>query len=246
MRSRLAATGLACTLAAASLAASLGPGPPPAEATQDYAKAEGKDCSHCHVNPKGAGPRNATGREYEANGHRFGVRSWTSDALRDRYLRACAALSATWYGEAAKLLDALAREEKLPGGLALVEATRERFRMFPRGWMRSAKALLAKGDRGTANALAFLAKLESQFPAADEGREAAKLLDEAAADDARKAAAAEARAVEKVRVLLLQGRTEWDLGEAAAARKLFDQVLADPRGKQYAKEIAELLSPPAK
>lgn len=215
---------------------------PPAGATQEYAKREGKECSHCHVNEKGGGPRNANGREYEANGHVFGAKSWSSDGNRAKYLRACSALLATWYGEAARLLDELAKEEELPGGTALLGAARERYRMFPRTWLRSAKTLLGKGERGLPNAYQFCARLESQFPATDEGKEAIALLDAAAKDEEKAPLAAEARVAEKVRMLVLRGRTEWDQGNAEAARKLFDEALADPRGESYAKEIDDLLA----
>ena len=238
-RSRFAA-GLTCLAAAVGLAAAVPS--EPATAQQEYAKKEGKDCGFCHVNAKGAGPRNDKGQEYEANGHRFGVQSWSSDALRKQYLRASSALSATWYGEAGRILDGLAKDEKLPGGTALVQAARERFAMFPRVWLRSAKALLAKGDRGLPNALGFLVKLESQFAATDEGKEAVRLLDETAKDAAKAKSVDEARAAERIRVLVLRGRTEWDLGDAAAARKLFDEALADPRGKVYEGEIGLLLA----
>lgn len=249
--SRSLAPASACLAGAVGLAVSALLAPSPALATQEYAKKEAKDCSHCHVNPKGAGPRNAAGREFEANGHRFGVKSWTSDAVRDKYLRACAALGSRWYAEASRLLDEVKKEETLPGGLALVDGTAERFRMFPRTWLGAAKKLLAKGDRGVANAFEFLARLESQFPGTEEGKEATKLLDAAingeSKDEARKTAAAEARAVENVRLVFLRGRTEWDLGNAAEGRKLFDQVLADPRGKAFEKDIREVLEPsPAK
>jgi L-alanine-DL-glutamate epimerase-like enolase superfamily enzyme len=52
----------------------------------------------------------------------------------------------------------------------------------------------------------------------------------------------ESRAVEKVRVQVLQGRMEWDLGNADAARAIFDKALADPRGKAWEAEIRDLLS----
>ena len=219
----------------------------PVLATQEYAKKESKECGFCHVSPKGAGPRNGQGREFEANGHRFGVKSWTTDATRDKYLRSQSALGATWYAEAARLLDEAEKEETLPGGLALTQAAREKFRMFPRVWLRNAKTLLAKGDRGAANANVFLAKLESQFSGTDEGKEAIKLLDEGAKDEGKKAGVADARSAEKLRGVLLTAKTEWDQANADLARKLFAEVTADPRGKVYEAEIEDLLSPkPAK
>jgi len=43
----------------------------PAQATPAYAAQEKKACGYCHVNAAGGGPRNATGKKYEANGHKF-------------------------------------------------------------------------------------------------------------------------------------------------------------------------------
>jgi mono/diheme cytochrome c family protein len=43
----------------------------PAQATPAYAAQEKKACGFCHVNAAGGGPRNAAGKKYEANGHKF-------------------------------------------------------------------------------------------------------------------------------------------------------------------------------
>jgi hypothetical protein len=42
-----------------------------AQALPAYAAKEGKPCGYCHVNPAGGGPRNARGKQYQANGHKF-------------------------------------------------------------------------------------------------------------------------------------------------------------------------------
>src|SRR5262245_1374154 len=101
----------AAVLGAAALVVATAVAPREALATREYAKAEGKECGYCHVSEKGSGPRNARGREYEANGHRFGVKSWSSDANEQKYLRASSAVVAQWYVEATRLLDELAKEE---------------------------------------------------------------------------------------------------------------------------------------
>ncbi len=235
-----AACALSCVLAALLLLAALPARP--AAATKEYARKEQKDCSHCHISDKGAGPRNPTGREYEANGHRFGVESWSSTENRDAYLRAKAALAATWYGETARLLEDLAGRETLPGGTALIDATRAKYRMFPRVWLGNARKLLEKGERGRANAFGFLVKLESQFPASDEGREAVRMLDEFAAADATRDAVAEARAVEASRMRYVEARTEAELGATTRARALFAQVLADARAEPWHADARQLLS----
>jgi hypothetical protein len=239
MRSR----SVACVVAAA-LAATLGSlvSPRTALATRDYAKAEGKDCGYCHVSDKGSGPRNPKGREYEANGHKFGVKSWSCDANEQRFLRANSAIVTTWYAEAARLLDDLAKDEKLAGGAALVEATRERFKMFKGPWLRAAKKLLGQGDRGLPNALGFLVKVESQFGATDEGKEATRLLDGLAADAKTKEATLAARGAESARVVFLEGATEFQLGHADRARELLEKALADPRAKAFEKDLREVLA----
>jgi hypothetical protein len=43
----------------------------PSQATPAYAAKEKKACGFCHVNAAGGGERNATGKKYEANGHKF-------------------------------------------------------------------------------------------------------------------------------------------------------------------------------
>ncbi|MCE9638313.1 MAG: hypothetical protein K8T90_21640 [Planctomycetes bacterium] len=241
-RARTASSvGSACLALSVALAAAVVVGTEPAAAMQEYAKKEGKECSFCHLNPKGAGPRNAKGREYEANGHLFGVKSWTNEANEKLFLRASSALVAQWYAEADRVLTDLDKAEPLAGGKALVAGTRERFKMFPRAWAGAAKKLQSQEERGLPKRLEFLAKLESQFPATDEGKAAVKALDELAKDATRTKAVEDARAAEKVRVLLLEGRMEWDLGNADAARALFEKVVADPRGSAFATEIEDLL-----
>jgi hypothetical protein len=216
--------------------------PREAAATREYAKAEGKDCAYCHISEKGSGPRTPKGREYEANGHKFGVKSWSSDANEQKYLRASSAVVAQWYAEAVRNLDELANDEKLPGGCALVEGTRERFKMFKRSWLGAAKKLIATGDRGMPNALVFLTKLESQYAATDEGKEAVATLDKLAADAKWKDAVARARAVEKARQLLLEGRTEFQLGHADKAREVLTKALADANAQSFEQDVKETLA----
>jgi len=222
--------------------------PGEALATKEYAKKEGKDCGFCHIAEKGSGPRTAKGREYEANGHQFGVKSWTSDANEQKFLRANSAVIAQWYAEATRLLDELDKDEKLLGGVALVGGTRDKFKMFKSPWLRQAKRLLTLGDRGVPNALVFLAKLESQFGTSDEGKEAVQLLDGLAKDVKTKDAADDARAAEKARVLYLEGLTEFQLGHADKARELFTKTLADAHAKAIEADVREAMAklPPVK
>jgi hypothetical protein len=58
-------------LAVFVLLASMVAVPRSASALPAYAAKEGKPCGYCHVNPAGGGPRNAKGKAYEANGHKF-------------------------------------------------------------------------------------------------------------------------------------------------------------------------------
>ncbi len=63
--------GASAVLAVGVMFAALVAVPRSATALPAYTQKEGKPCGYCHVNPAGAGPRNAKGKEYEANGHKF-------------------------------------------------------------------------------------------------------------------------------------------------------------------------------
>ncbi len=64
-------TGIGALIAGIIIAAALIATPHNAQAKPEYAAKEGKPCGYCHVNPAGGGPRNARGKRYEANGHKF-------------------------------------------------------------------------------------------------------------------------------------------------------------------------------
>ncbi len=70
LRSIAAAIG-GCISVAALAVAVLATASAPSHATPAYAAKEKKACGFCHVNPAGGGERNATGKKYEANGHKF-------------------------------------------------------------------------------------------------------------------------------------------------------------------------------
>jgi len=63
--------GASAALATAVLLAGLVAVPRSATALPAYSQKEGKACGYCHVNPAGGGPRNAKGKQYQANGHKF-------------------------------------------------------------------------------------------------------------------------------------------------------------------------------
>jgi hypothetical protein len=63
--------GGSAALAAIVLLAGLIGAPRSATALPAYAQKEGKACGYCHKNPAGGGERNAMGKKYEANGHKF-------------------------------------------------------------------------------------------------------------------------------------------------------------------------------
>jgi hypothetical protein len=65
------ATGTGALVAGIITAAALIAAPQQAQAKPEYAAKEGKPCGYCHVNPAGGGPRNAKGKQYQANGHKF-------------------------------------------------------------------------------------------------------------------------------------------------------------------------------
>jgi hypothetical protein len=60
-----------CVLATVALLAGLAVAPRSAGALPTYSQRENKPCEYCHINPAGGGDRNANGKEYEENGHKF-------------------------------------------------------------------------------------------------------------------------------------------------------------------------------
>ena len=58
-------------LAAVVLLAGLAVAPQSATALPTYAQREHLDCESCHMNPAGGGIRNAIGKQYEEDGHKF-------------------------------------------------------------------------------------------------------------------------------------------------------------------------------
>jgi hypothetical protein len=234
---------LACVLAVpAALLIVAVAAAPDALARREFAKKEGKECAFCHMNPRGGGPRNAKGREYEANGYSFDVKSWSSDANEQKYLRANSAIIAQWYAEAARLLDELSKEEKAKGGVALIDAAREKFKMFPAAWLHGGKVLIMKGSPGVPNAVVFFAKLETQFAKTDQGKDAIHQLDRMGKDPATKDAVDHARAVEKARQVVLEGITEFHLNHADKAKELLNKALADPDAKDFEKDVKDALA----
>jgi hypothetical protein len=63
--------GASAALAAAIMFAGLVGAPRSATALPAYTQKEGKPCGYCHVSPAGGGERNAKGKQYQDNGHKF-------------------------------------------------------------------------------------------------------------------------------------------------------------------------------
>ena len=61
-------------------------------------------------------------------------------------------------------------------------------------------------------------------------------------DDATKTDADRARAVEKARVRVLEGTTEFLLGNSARAKELLEKALADPDAKEFEKDVRATLA----
>jgi hypothetical protein len=239
MNFRLPACALAMALTAT---AALFASPREALATRTFAKKEGKACAFCHINPKGGGPRNPTGRDYEANGYAFAVKTWSSDDNQQKYLRANSALIAQWYAETDRVLDDLAKAETSKAGVAQIAAARDKYKTIPATWLHEAKTALFKGAPALPAASVKLAKLESQFSQSAEGKEAIRLLDKYAKDPATKDVVVHARAVEKARANVLEGVTEFHLNNLDKAKELLQKALADPDAKDFEKEVKDTLA----
>lgn len=214
---------------------------PTAEAKDAFAKKEGKPCGYCHTNPRGGGPRNEKGNEYQRNGFKFATapagkgygedEAFKSQNNADRYEFARAALQNEHYLDAFRRLAELKlKEDKKSTGYqkalnleAIVEGK-------GRDLLRAAKEAIEGGK--AADAADALARVELEF----KGREAAKDVAARRADLVKlpggKEADAKARIDAPQRVRFLDARMKEVEGDTAAAQKILEEMLTKwPEGR---------------
>lgn len=219
--------------AAAIASVALAPAPT-AEAKEAFSKKEGKPCSYCHTNPRGGGPRNEKGNEYQRNGFKFATapsgkgygedEAFRSQANADRYEFARAALQNEHYADAFRRLAELKlKEDKKSTGYqkalnleAIVEGK-------GRDFLRAAKDAIEAGN--PADAADALARVELEFKGREPAKDVAARRAELVKLPGGKEADAKARLDAPQRVRLLDARMKEVEGDSAAAIKILEEML---------------------
>jgi hypothetical protein len=232
--------------------------PRAAEARPEFSRREGKDCRYCHVNPRGGGPRNPKGQEYERNGFTFRTAgsapkgygeddAFTTEANGQAFWLARQAIALEHWGDALRRLLALQKKETKGPGAQLVVNTIGQVDGRGRDLARAAKEALAAGK--APEAAEALARLEAEFKGRDAAKEVPRIRAELQRLPDAKAAIATAVAVETQRLAFrdaLMKDVEGDTPGAIAALEAFVHKYPDgPFAAEARAKAEELRRPPA-
>ncbi|MFO0933495.1 MAG: hypothetical protein U1E39_12400 [Planctomycetota bacterium] len=214
---------------------------PTADAKPAFSQKEGKPCGYCHTNPRGGGPRNEKGNEYQRNGFKFATapagkgygedEAFKSQGNADRYEFARAALQNEHFADAFRRIAELKlKEDKKGTGYQKAVNLEAIVEGKGRDLIRAAKEAIEGGK--AADAADALARVELEF----KGREPAKDVAARRADLLKlpggKEADAKARIDAPQRVRLLDARMKEVEGDVAAAQKILEDMLAKwPEGR---------------
>ncbi|MHC4923881.1 MAG: hypothetical protein ACYTG4_07355 [Planctomycetota bacterium] len=195
--------------------------PTEARAREEYAEAEDRKCSACHVSERGGGPRNDQGELFLANGYTFVKEAWSGDDAKKAYGRALAAYRATHYKEVRRLLGEMRETETLPGGKMLLDRLETRLKLFAPAWLRAAKKNLRGLSRQRAVGIRYLLQVVTECGGTDEAKEAEKLLADLrkSKDTKLQAQLKDAEAAQKIRLRFLDARLLEGIGEKDGAKK---------------------------
>src|SRR5262245_39816498 len=223
----LLASTAAATLVAAFL---LGSAAPDAHARPEYAKKEGKECSFCHVNPKGGGPRNAKGDEYAKNGHKFLAQGFGQDAAFSSEANGKAfdlvqkAISFEHWSDALTRIKDLKSKEKKGAAAQLLLNTEGQVDGKGRDLAKTAKESVTSGKAKEASEA--LLRVEVEFKGRDAAKDAPKIRSDVEKLAGGKEALEAARTLETQRVAWLDAEMKEAAGDAAGAIRALTDLLA--------------------
>jgi hypothetical protein len=213
------AAGMAVTAAA-----------PGVEARPEYAKKEGKDCSFCHVNPKGGGPRTPKGDEYAKNGHKFPPQGYGQDSAFTTEANGKAFELVKKAMELEHWLDALTRikelkskEKKGPAAQLLLNTENQ---VDGKGddLAKSAREAVTSGK--VQEASEALVRVETEFKGRRAGPGATKIRSDLEKLPGAKEALEAAKALETQRLLWLDASMKEAAGDVPSAIRLLTDLLA--------------------
>jgi hypothetical protein len=235
---RAGSIGAAILVPALAVASALALPSGDASAKPEYAAREKRDCSYCHVNPKGSGPRNAKGIEYQKNGFKFlaEVKRFGEDsafkteanARAFEYVRAAIQLE-HWAYALKKIAELKGKEDKKGPGYPKLTAAESTIDGRGRDLLKAAQEAIQGGK--VADAAAAIARVEAEFKGRDPSKDVGKWRTELIKLPGGKEANAKAVADEPLRVALLDAKMKSIEGDNTAAIKLLEDLIAkSPEG----------------
>jgi hypothetical protein len=212
----------------------------PAEAKQEFANREKKPCGFCHVNPRGGGPRNDKGNEYQRNGFKFPVtnakgfgedNAFKNQANADAFEFARAALQNEHYADAyRRVAEVKSKEDKKGAGFAKLINLEGLLDGKGRDLIRAAKEAIEGGK--APEAAEAIARVETEFKGREPAKDVAKWRAELVKLPGGKDADTKAKLEEPQRVRFLDARMKEVEGDNASALKILDEMIAKwPDGK---------------
>lgn len=213
--------------------AALVSGPVPAAfAKPEFSRKEKKDCAYCHTDPKGGGPRNAKGMEYQRNGFRFldaaggygEDKAFSSEANGKAFDLVRRAMEVGHWSDALKRIAALKAKEKKGPGAQLLLNTEAQVDNRGRDLARTAKDAIQSGK--VPEAAEALARLEKEFAGRDPAKEVARIRGDLLKLPGGKEADAAAKAQEPLRIAYLDALMRDVEGNRATAAKALQDLLA--------------------
>ena len=221
---------------------------PTAFAKPEFAKKEGKDCAFCHVNPRGGGPRNDKGNEYQKNGFKFPVEkkgygedgAFSTESAGKAFARVRDAIGLTFWSDALRrIAEIKPKEKKGTKGADLLLNTETSIDARGKDLVVVAKDAVQGGK--VAEAAEALARLETEFKGRDPAKDVAKWRTELEKLPGGKEAGALAKIQEAQRLQWFAAQTKLLDGDKAGAIKLAEDLVAKfPDGPFFAAATAKL------
>jgi hypothetical protein len=221
---------------------------PAAEAKPEYAAKEKKDCLFCHTNPKGGGPRNSVGAEYEKNGHKFPPKpaggfgedkAFASEANGKAFALVRRAVEIGHWSDAYRRIDALQTKERKGPGAQLLMNTEAQVDGRGRDLVKAAKDAMVAGK--TQEAAEAIARLEVEFKGRGASKDVARLRADLVRMPGGKEADAAARPVQERRMKFLDALMKDAEGQRPLAVKACQELLQKGADAPFSADAKKML-----
>jgi len=221
---------------------------PPATARPEFARREGKACGFCHINPRGGGPRNETGRTYAKNEFHFPPRkgdlnSFSRTRDRDAMVLADRLIDIQHVPAAFRELTKLERAVRdEPEAHRLVASKLHELEVKGTEMLGRARILLRDNERE--EGIELLVLIDRMFKGLEVHADARSDLKEARRNAELKDLVRKEEHEAKAHLALLDARRVRLDGDAKKTERAYRKVVDHYPGSRAAEEAAKELPPP--